>query len=796
MLQRVLWLNTHASFIGGCESYIYNTVLQLKQRGIKSSLLYDPNKPVSRDFLCVFDEAFPCTSLVQQVEEATPDIIYVHQYWDIKELQELVHSPYPLVRFYHDHHLFCLRTHKVRTAKKEPCYDSTSWKCYSCLGFLNRSEDRKSIKIRTLKSLRNQQSIDHQFDAWVVGSNYMQQQLLGDHYDPCKTHVIPLYAAQPPHHVEQKREKALLLFAGQLLPGKGLDLLLQALSSIQEPYQLIVAGTGREEGHYKNLTNSLGLNSRITFIGQVSQARLQELYQQASCLVFPTRAPETFGLVGPEAMRWGLPVIASDIGGIGEWLAHEQTGLKVPPGDVLALKTAILRVLRNPEWASSMGKKALKVYEESFLPEKHVSDLLTLFSSLANKKKDHRPKEKRIFTAQGSKEVEEKVQLLVNAVAEKVEACISSEDYVALILIGGYGKGEGGVEKREGSEWPHNNLDFVLVIKNRVKPQNLQKSLDETVAPLRESWCIGIDFCIIKEAQLRRASPLLIWYEMAAGGSKTILGNPHFVRSLNLASIHKVPEQDFIRLMVNRGTLLLINLWMSENLEGSLENYRRVFLRHIMKSIIGFGDALLFFHGDYHWSYLKKCRRIQQRWDLPESFRSLYLEASDFRLNPDYDKYTDKYLIEWSTQLLQSFAPLYLRCESIRLKLSKLCWDDYFQGLFFQELSTGWLSPRSALRKCYGLLNQPSFPIGNSAQERWGFRCLDPTSRLYALFPIVAFGIGSKNLIEQTRIFLQADSTSSKDLRRAFLSHWMDCGDHNFTQFLKQHGLTLEASAL
>ena len=66
------------------------------------------------------------------------------------------------------------------------------------------------------------------------------------------------------------------------------------------------------------------------------------------------------------------------------------------------------------------------------------------------------------YTLDGGPQVESRIEDLVRAVAAEVENRVSSASYRALLLIGGYGRGEGGVEVRDGAEHPHNNLDFLL----------------------------------------------------------------------------------------------------------------------------------------------------------------------------------------------------------------------------------------------------------------------------------------------------------------------------------------------
>jgi hypothetical protein len=92
--------------------------------------------------------------------------------------------------------------------------------------------------------------------------------------------------------------------------------------------------------------------------------------------------------------------------------------------------------------------------------------------------------------------------------------------------------------------------------------------------------------------------------------------------------------------MVNCGTLLLINDLLLEDEVSSLER-RRTIIRHVMKGIIGYGDALFYVLGAYHWSYQERQRRMRKQVSVPESFRHLYDEAMEFRFQPSYVKYLE-----------------------------------------------------------------------------------------------------------------------------------------------------------
>ncbi|WP_224242672.1 glycosyltransferase family 4 protein [Hyalangium gracile] len=383
---RIAWINEFARPTGGAERYVRDTARELAGQGVRSVLLYDVNATPdpAPSMLTPFEGAFPIVDLGRQLRELAPDVVYVHRLHEHKALEALAASPFPVIRFFHDHRLFCLREHKYTAISKTPCCRTIGAACYPCLGFVRRSETWPGVQLASLRGLRAEQDQARHHAAFIVGSRYMANHVVAHGFERSRIHVIPLYASAPPRlGAHGQRQEDLLLFIGQLTTGKGLDVLLHALPRTARPCRLIVVGQGRQEVKLRALVQALGLAAQVSFVGWLEPEALSAYYQQASCLVFPTRAPETSGLVGIEAMAHGTPVIASALGGIEEWLSHGRTGLCVPPNEPAALATAIDHLLGDPTLRSQMSQNALRTFEERFRPEHHADRLLAVLEAAA-----------------------------------------------------------------------------------------------------------------------------------------------------------------------------------------------------------------------------------------------------------------------------------------------------------------------------------------------------------------------------------------------------------------------------
>lgn len=402
MKKTVVWMNDQARQQGGAETYIRNTVkeLRVKHPEWEHHLLYSPGQ-TELAFLSLFDSAWviPDTQqLHKRLQTIQPDWIYVQQLphniqWESFFALCQEHQ-WKTLRFLHDHKLFCLREHKYTALSQTTCTRSTGLHCYACPGFIQRSQQQ--WKLKSLNALQTQQRLHRHFDALVVGSPYMANEAIVHGLDAAKIHVLPLYHQRPEILPTKPSSKGAnpsfrFLFVGQLLQGKGLDILFKAvkktlddLGNSNNPnttFDVDILGTGAQEFKLRQQVNRAGLASKVHFHGWVQDKT--PYWQEANALVLPSRSPETFGLVGLEAMAYGLPVIASDVGGISSWLTAKENGDLFASGNVDALSQLLTAYVSNPEAVAQKGHNAYATWYTHFQSEHHLQQLSQLFQALS-----------------------------------------------------------------------------------------------------------------------------------------------------------------------------------------------------------------------------------------------------------------------------------------------------------------------------------------------------------------------------------------------------------------------------
>lgn len=165
--------------------------------------------------------------------------------------------------------------------------------------------------------------------------------------------VIPNGIKIHPTHLANHNHKSGILFVGRLQKVKGIEYLINALKGINE--KLIVIGEGPERNQLKQLSE--GMN--IEFLGEQPKKEIMKYMLSMKILVLPSLS-EAFPNVVLEAMSAGMPVIATNVGGIPDMITHGETGYLTGPGDSEQIQKYISILLNDEGLRNKMGKNCLK----------------------------------------------------------------------------------------------------------------------------------------------------------------------------------------------------------------------------------------------------------------------------------------------------------------------------------------------------------------------------------------------------------------------------------------------------
>lgn len=179
-----------------------------------------------------------------------------------------------------------------------------------------------------------------------------------------------------PPEQRHRRTPIRLITVARLLERKGIHTILEALAKPSRlPVQLQIIGTGPYEARLRELVNELHLADRVSFLGFVPNEKLPAYYRSADIFVLPS-ATESFGLVFAEAMACGLPIIASNVGGIPETVRDGIDGLLCPPDDPMALRGNLVRLMSDfgarEEISQSQRQRILRYYPWEHIAERYA----------------------------------------------------------------------------------------------------------------------------------------------------------------------------------------------------------------------------------------------------------------------------------------------------------------------------------------------------------------------------------------------------------------------------------------
>lgn len=175
-----------------------------------------------------------------------------------------------------------------------------------------------------------------------------------------------------------------ILYAGRLSKEKGVDYLLKAMVKVIKKIPestLFIAGDGKEKEKLINLSKKLGIDKNVEFLGWLSKDELSKVYADIDFLVIPSIWQEPFGLIGVEAMSYGRPVVAFNVGGINEFVENNKNGFLVKVLDIDTLAKRIIELLEDENKLKNFSNNARKT-SELFSDERFFEEIKKLYKNL------------------------------------------------------------------------------------------------------------------------------------------------------------------------------------------------------------------------------------------------------------------------------------------------------------------------------------------------------------------------------------------------------------------------------
>lgn len=190
--------------------------------------------------------------------------------------------------------------------------------------------------------------------------------------------------------------RKIILFVGRLRKIKGIDKILHAMPSIIQVVPdtlLIIAGSAfygsvRKTNYVEKLYKvAEAFPDHVRFVSFIPHAEIHNWFAAADVVLVPSIGHEAFGLVNVEAMACGVPVIATDIGGMPEVIEHDKTGYLINTQNMeVELSNCVIQLLNNPQKIKILGLNSVDRVLEHFTWEKSANRILQLYIQILSKK--------------------------------------------------------------------------------------------------------------------------------------------------------------------------------------------------------------------------------------------------------------------------------------------------------------------------------------------------------------------------------------------------------------------------
>jgi glycosyltransferase involved in cell wall biosynthesis len=299
------------------------------------------------------------SAVARTIGAMRPDIAVAHNVMDAAVVEALRGAP-RMAYHVHDHRPFCPNGDRVFPRSGRNCTLELGRPCalHALLdGCAYGPRRRTAVLIRRRERLRDAVAAA---DAVVVASDYVAARAVGSGVSPDRIVTLPLplpddayAAATTTAHTARS-----VVFAGRVVPQKGLDSLVRAVARIDAARRPLLRAFGDGPQLAAVRADAARLGVALDAPGTVPPETVREAIDDAAIVALPSLWAEPYGYIGIEAFARGRTVAAYDVGGVGAWLANGVNGRAVPRGDEAALANAIAELLDDNTLRARLNARA------------------------------------------------------------------------------------------------------------------------------------------------------------------------------------------------------------------------------------------------------------------------------------------------------------------------------------------------------------------------------------------------------------------------------------------------------
>jgi len=317
------------------------------------------------------------------LDRFSPDIIHLQNFLlhiTASIVFEARQRGIPMIWTLHDYGLACPNAHFLIDRTGEICEACQGGHFYQAAFKRCKKDSLAASSMAAFVAYSNRwMSVFPKVDAFLTPSRFLKKKLVENGFDENQVHHLPLFLPRK-NFSEAEDDQGYLLFLGRLEAIKGIDVLIEAARRAKE-VPLLIAGSVSEP-LASRLPTILPKNAK--YVGLKHGQELADLTHNSLAIVLPSICYENQPFSILEAFASGKPVIASDLGGMTELVAHRERGLLVEPGNPDALADAMYWAVTNRTLMKVMGRNARQYALENHSPETHYQSLMDIYSQVCS----------------------------------------------------------------------------------------------------------------------------------------------------------------------------------------------------------------------------------------------------------------------------------------------------------------------------------------------------------------------------------------------------------------------------
>jgi glycosyltransferase involved in cell wall biosynthesis len=317
------------------------------------------------------------------LKKEKPDLIHLHNF-DLLSLSVIAAANklnLPILYSIYDYWAVCPTT-MLLNPKGEVCNDYRSSKCSNCV------KKRKGGSIRSiflpLTNLLIKKYL-RKINRFIVLSNSSKKILVDYGISNSKTDIVYLPFLKPKFEKNNPLTDS-LLYVGWIEPHKGLDVLIKALNLVQKEFpnvKLNVIGSYDSNPIYfkkiNDLIKKLNVSKNVSILGRKNDNEFRQIFSQSEIIIIPEQWNNMSPLFLIESMAAGKPIVASNIGGLPEFIRDGENGFLFDPKDIHQLSEKILILLKNKEKSTQFGQEAKKEFLAKFTDDHTLANLINSY---------------------------------------------------------------------------------------------------------------------------------------------------------------------------------------------------------------------------------------------------------------------------------------------------------------------------------------------------------------------------------------------------------------------------------